>query len=183
MKVNEITEGFGSTLWGAFGGPTKQSLAKWNPLTGAKNLAQNLRSTPKPDQYTKATDDSIQRTLAISDQRANGTLDPKQIGIDMNDPNDIKRRAIDWHRRDAGAEPIDWAKIDAAHAAEKAKKSAPASRGFRMHVPKSKTPPPTAVPNPLPPSPAPTSATRWVAGPAPRMAGTAMPAARWCWMA
>ena len=133
MKVNEITEGAWDFMMGALNPMSRKNMigaqkgvdAAGNPIHNTAADYAASRKRPSVDDYeAQYRKQYLDQATAIE----KGALAPDHV-------SDVTRKGIDQTRREASLPPVDWAKIDAAQAAEKAKKSAP--------------------PNPLPPSPTP----------------------------
>jgi hypothetical protein len=162
MKVDEITEGFWDVMAGAVNPMSRKNMIgsqKKDPATGqpmidaSGNPVYNTAADYAADYAASKERPSVADYEAQYRQQYLGQADAIEKGVLAPDHvSSVTRKGIDQTRREANMPPVDWAKIDAAHAAEKAKKSTPAGRGFKVYVPKSKTPPP---PPPVPDTPPP----------------------------
>jgi hypothetical protein len=118
MKVNEITEGAWDFMMGALNPMSRKNMmgaqkgvdAAGNPIhnTAADYAASKKR--PSVDDYeTRYRQQYLDQATAIE----KGALAPDHV-------SSVTRKGIDQTRREARMPPVDWAKIDADHAAKSA---------------------------------------------------------------
>ena len=123
MKVNEITEGAWDFMMGALNPMSRKNMiGAQKGVDAAGNPVYNTAADYKASKKRPSADDYEaqyrQQYLDQATAAEAGALTPDNV-------SSVTRKGINQTRREANMPPVDWAKLDADHAAKQAAAAAP----------------------------------------------------------